>query len=459
MTWEAVILFVGYSERMRRKHHILRHLVRGILPETLTVLLLLILTRCNNNPYPAGETAQSIIYSAISDDPKTLDPSIGYDVASGSIIDNIYPSYMQYNYLKRDPFVVELSLGAEEWTFRIKKGLHFQDDPCFPDGKGREILAADFLYTFRRLADPAVPCPIIQYFDDKVLGMAAYKAHNAALLKQQQPSDYTFPIRGLETDPDPYTFHITLSQPYPQLRYLMAMHFTTPLAHEAVERYGKDLARHPVGSGAFVLAEYTPKGHIVLVKNPNYRADYYPTEGAPGDRDAGLLEAAGQRLSQENFQQVMGQAGQPSTGQPSPAMAQRGIRLHHEIGPDIYYFAFNMDDPTFGGLSEPNRKLRQAISLALDSQALIDLLHQGLGQRAESLLPPGLFGYDPHFHNPYRQYDPSLARAKQLLAEAGYPQGIDPKTGQRLTLFWDNARGPGGIPCSRIGWIQGSSSL
>src|SRR5262249_20971832 len=159
---------------MRREHYILKLLVREIFPGMLTVLLLLTLTGCNNNPYPAGETAQSIIYSAISDDPKTLDPSIGYDVASSNIIDNIYPSYMQYNYLKRDPFVVELSLGAaepkrervdvtitedgqtitkqgERWTFRIKEGLHFQDDPCFPDGKGREILAADFLYTFRRL--------------------------------------------------------------------------------------------------------------------------------------------------------------------------------------------------------------------------------------------------------------------------------------------------------------------
>src|SRR4030095_5405202 len=111
-------------------------------------------------------------------------------------------------------------------------------------------------------------------------------------LKQHQPSDYTFPIPGLETDPDPYTFHITLSQPYPQLRYLMAMHFTTPLAHEAVARYGKDLARHPVGSGAFVLAEYTPKGRIVLVKNPNFRPDYYPSEGAPGDREAGGVGGA-----------------------------------------------------------------------------------------------------------------------------------------------------------------------
>src|SRR5215470_3903088 len=222
---EHAIDFVGHSERMRREHHIRQSLVGGILPGTLIALLLLPMTGCNNNPYPAGETAQSIIYSAIADDPKTLDPSIGYDVVFGSIIDNIYPSYLQYNYLKRDPFVVELSLGAEEpkrervdvtitedgktitkqgerWTFRIKKGLHFQDDPCFPDGKGREILAADFLYTFRRLADPAVPCPIIQYFDDKVLGMAAYRAHNAALLKQQKPSDYTFPIRGLEMDPD-----------------------------------------------------------------------------------------------------------------------------------------------------------------------------------------------------------------------------------------------------------------
>ena len=165
---DITIFFVGHRERMRRKHHILKPLVRGILPANFTALLLLTLIGCNNNPYPAGETAQSIIYSAISDDPKTLDPSIGYDVASGvSSIIFILP-ICNTTILSVTRSWSRLSLGAEEpqrervavtitedgkttttqgerWTFRIKKGLHFQDDPCFPGGKGREILAADFL--------------------------------------------------------------------------------------------------------------------------------------------------------------------------------------------------------------------------------------------------------------------------------------------------------------------------
>src|SRR6516164_3790633 len=104
---------------------------------------------------------------------------------------------------------------ASAGRFVSKRVCIFRMTPAFPAAKGVKSSRRTF-YTFRRLADPAVPCPIIQYFDNKVLGMVEYEAHNAALLKQQQPSDYTFPIRGLETDPDPYTFHITLSQPYPQ---------------------------------------------------------------------------------------------------------------------------------------------------------------------------------------------------------------------------------------------------
>lgn len=455
------------------------------LPALLAVGLFL-LSGCSNNPYPPGESAGSVLYTALADDPKTLDPATSYDAGDALVVDLIYPSYFRYHYLKRDPFVMELNLGAEQpkrepyayttqekgqtvqkhgeaWTFRIKPGLHFQDDPCFPGGKGREITAADFLYTFRRMADPAVSFPLLDAIQDKIIGMADYVDYSAKRSKQGQGMDYRKPVAGLQLDPkDPYTFHILLNQPYPQLRFLMAMHFTTPMPHEAVEKYGPELARHCVGCGPYVMTEYAPKRRIVLDVNPNRPAEYYPTQGAPGDAEAGLLRDAGKQLplanrivfsiiregvtawnlflqgyldtaavTQTNFQQVMSRAGQLS-----PEMERKGIKLHRVVATDIFYFGFNMEDSTFGGYTPQRRKLRQALSLAVDSQAYIDLFSQGLGQSAQFLIPPGLFGYEASYQNPYRQYN--LAHAKQLLAEAGYPGGIDRKTGDRLTLYFDN---------------------
>ena len=463
---------------------------------------------CGNNPYPAGEAGSATIHRVLADDPKTLDPSIAYDVPSANVIDVIYPTYFQYHYLHRDPFVLDLALGAEEpkrekwpvttivkgkptksigerWTFKIKPGLHFQDDPCFAGGKGREIVASDFLHSFRRMSSPAVACPIYPFFGDKILGLEEWRKANAGrmaaakLASPQGPkprADYSLPIEGLQTDPaDPYTFRIVLNQPYPQLRYLMAMHFTSPLAHEAIDKYGNEnltpgvddsakLSMHPVGCGAFKVTEYIKKSRIILTANPNYREETYPTEGEAGDREAGMLVDAGRRLplasavqfsimresitsfnqflqgyedlasvSQQNYQQVMAQPGQLS-----PEMTRRGYGLHRDKGVDVSYFCFNMNDPTFGGTSEKNRKLRQAISLSIDSQEMIDLLDQGLGVPAQYMVAPGLFSYDPEYKNPYRQFDPNLGKAKKLLAEAGYPGGIDPKTGKRLTLVWDN---------------------
>lgn len=471
-------------------------------------LLAPVLAGCSNNPYPKGETATATVYRVLTEDPKTLDPSIAYDVASANVIDTVYPSYLQYHYLKRDPFELELGLGAvepkrekwpvkvtekgktvtktgERWTFTIKKGLHFQNDPCFPGGAGREIVADDFIFGFKRLSAPNVACPIFPFFGDKILGLLEWRKQNGDRIKAAKKSDpngpkprvdYSTAIEGLQVDPaDPYTFRIVLNQPYPQLRYLMAMHFTTPMAHEAVEKYGDEnlgkdapdyakLSVHPVGCGAFQVTEYVKKSRILLQANPNYREEYYPAEGAKGDSGTAILADAGKRLplaktvqfniiresitsfneflqgyedlagvTQQNFQQVMTQPGHLS-----PEMASHGLGLHRDKGVDVSYFSFNMDDPTFGGKSEKNRKLRQAISLAMDSNEIIDLLHQGLGVPAQFMVAPGLFGYDPEYKNPYRQFDPSLTKAKQLLAEAGYPSGVDPHTGKPLTVVWDN---------------------
>lgn len=459
------------------------------LPITFLLLpfALLLVAGCSNNPYPAEAARRPILYTSLSDDPKTLDPSVSYMVTEGQILSVIYNSYFQYDYLKQNPLTLELGIGAvmptrraapawvmeggkkvpktgELWRFRLKPGLHFQNDPCFPGGKGREIVAADIIYSFKRMADPKVPCPVLAFFIDKVVGLQEYNDYQRARGKNGLPADYRYPVDGLQLDPsDRYAFRILLNQPYPQLRYLMAMNFTAPIPREAVKKYGPEFRRHPVGCGPFVLAEWSPKQRLVLMRNPNFRPEYYPSEGDPGDRKAGLLVDAGKRLPlidgivytiikedvtgwnlflqgymdawgvpQESFTQVVSRQGTLT-----PQMKARGIELDRTRDPNIEYLAFNMNDPTVGGCTPRQRELRQAISMAIDTQSELDLFNSGLGTPAQFLIPPGLFGYEKSFRNPYRRFD--VTGAKRLLAEAGYPNGIDPKTGNRLTITYDNA--------------------
>jgi ABC-type transport system substrate-binding protein len=462
-----------------------RSLIRAALFSLLTLALLLA-SGCSNNPYPPEDARRNILYRALIDDPKRLDPSVSYTVDEGEVLSLICNSYFQYHYLKQSPLTLELGIGAVVptqhpspawvmeggkrvartgvlWSFRLKPGLLFQDDPCFPGGRGREVVAADVIYSFKRMADPKVPCPVLPYFLDKVVGLQEYNDYQRQRAKKGLPADYSYPVEGLQLDPaDKYTFRILLNQPYPQLRYLMAMYFTAPIPREAIHYYGADFRRHPVGCGPFVLAEWTPKLRLVLKRNPNFRTEYYPSAGDSGDRKAGLLADAGKRLPladgivytilkegvtgwnlflegymdawsvpKESFRQVVSRQGTLT-----PQMAANGIRMDRSRDPNVYFYAFNMKDPTVGGYTPEKRKLRQAISMAMDVRTYIDLFHSGLGQPAQFVIPPGIFGFDKAYRNPYRQFN--LARARQLLAEAGYPNGIDAKTGERLSISYDN---------------------
>ena len=106
--------------------------------------------------------------------------------------------------------------------------------------------------------------------------------------------------------------------------------------------------------------------------------------------------------------------------------------------PTIFYVGFNMEDPVLGApAGERGRKLRQAMSLAIDAKQYLELFLNGRGVPAQTPLPPGIFGYDASYKNPFRQYD--VARARQILAEAGYKNGIDPATNTRLKLSFDTS--------------------
>ena len=473
---------------------------------------------CTNAPYPADVRDSSIRFATIAGDPTSLDPSVAYDVDSESILANIDDTFLQYHYLKRSPVELIPSMGArmpertsytftemtpemnakgdpvrgadgrpglhpvvrhgEIWTFTLKRGLYYADNPCFRGGKGREVTAADFVYSLKRMADPSVNCPILSYMAPHVLGLQAFFDSEEARMEAAKTKEkhggkpyvcnMDTPVAGLQVDPaDPYTFRIILRDAYPELKYLMAMTLTAPIPREAVAYYnGGDhgqFRQHPVGAGSYYLAEWSERERLVLKRNPSYRSEVYPSDGMPGDVEKGLLEDAGKPLPLNDeiiysiiketipgwnlfLQGYLDSFGVPkeafnkvvtTRGDLSPDMKARGIHMETATDMDVFYLAFNMDDSLVGGYTPARRKLRQALSLAIDSPEIIDIIMNGRGIPAQSVVPPGLFGYDPSYKNPYMQTN--LDKAKRLLAEAGYPGGIDPATQQPLVINFDTA--------------------
>jgi len=455
---------------------------------------------CTNNPYPDADDKLKILYKSYVEAPRTLDPAVAYTTNAHAITGEVYDTLLEYHYLKRPyelipalaaalPQIKTLKDGWTSYRFVLRQGLFYQDDPCFElDGPGRqtrEVVMEDVAFELMRLADPAVNSPVVEPMSN-IQGFAAFSQR----LAEKRESDPAFadrpvreqyaevgPMEGVRVE-DRYTLVLNVDSDYPQILYWFAMPFTAPVPWEAVEYYdGEDgrpsFADHPVGAGPYMLTEYEKQSRFVLEANPNwYGAQHpewkapaatYPTEGEPGDLEAGRLnpDVAGQPLPfirriefsrekesipyfnkfmqgyydaagviKESFDEVIHE------GRLSDEMVEMGISLEKSVQPSVFYIGFNMDDPTVGKDSGARgRKLRQAMSLVVDTEEYTRLFSNGRGIPAQSPLPPGLFGYDPDYVNPYREVD--LERARELLREAGYPDGIDPETGKPLELTFD----------------------
>jgi ABC-type transport system substrate-binding protein len=379
---------------------------------------------------------------------KGLDPIYAEDAYSSLQVLQSYETLIQYHYLKRPYTLIpglaeampEVSPDGLNYTFHLKKGVLFQDDPCFKatHGKGRELTADDVVYSLKRLADPKLASSGWWILDGKIVGLNAWRESSA----KSSTSDYSQGIEGLKAS-DRYTVQLKLTQRSSQFLYLLAMQFASIVPREAVEHYGKEFISHPVGTGPFRLVEYNPNSRIVWDKNPTFRKELYPSEGAPGDKELGLLDDAGKQLPLADHMVVQvfvekqpmwlnflsgkldltsipkdsfGNAITPSK-ELSPELKEKGMRLSKEPAIDVTYATFNMKDPLLG----KNKLLRQAISLAYDEATFIELFYNGRAIPAQGPIPPGLAGYDPNFKNPYRQFN--LTKAKALLEKAGYPGG------------------------------------
>jgi ABC-type transport system substrate-binding protein len=371
----------------------------------------------------------------------------------------------------------------------------------FPETGTRELVADDYVYQIKRLAHSRNHSPIYRLLKDNLLGFGELSEQIDAEEKrlQQETGEETpwvdlrrFDFEGAVVL-DRYSFRIRLKQNYPQFRYWLAMNFFAPIPWEAdrfyhlpgLEESNITLHWYPVGTGPYYLAENNPNLRMVLRRNPNFGGESYPSEGEPGDAEAGLLEDAGKALpfidtavysldkesiprwnkflqgyydisgiGSDSFDQAV-QIGAAGQAELTDMMREKQIRLQTSVSTSIFYFGFNMLDAVVGGDSERARYLRQAISIALDYEEYISIFANGRGRIAHGPLPMGIYGYrdpgtDPLGHNPvvYSRQGGDVARrgideAKALLGKAGYPDGIDPETGKSLILYYDvTATGP-----------------
>ena len=506
-----------------------------------------------NNPYPASQAGANMLYSAFTERPKHLDPVQSYSANEYTFIAQIYQPPLQYHYLKRPyelvPFgAVEVprptlfdaqghglpedaeakDVAMSEYLIRIRPGILYQPHPALAvDEKGaylyhdleradleeihalgdfehrgtRELIAADYVHQIKRLAHPGLHSPIFGLMSEYIVGLKELAAELAKANRALPPNGFLdltrFTLEGAHAI-DRYTFVIRVRGKYPQFVYWLAMPFFSPVPPEADRFYAQPgmaeknitLDWYPIGTGPYMLTVNNPNRQMVLERNPNYRSEVYPSEGEPGDAEAGLLRDAGKPLpfidkvvfslekepipywnkflqgyydasgiSSDTFDQAVQFTGQGDVTL-SEEMRSRGIALQTSVATSVFYLGFNMLDPVVGGYTERARKLRQAISIAIDQEEYISIFQNGRGVPAHGPLPPGIFGYregekgiNRHAYDwvdgaPRRK---PIEYARKLLAEAGYPNGRDAKTGEPLLVNLDTtATGIGSK--SRLDW-------
>jgi oligopeptide transport system substrate-binding protein len=495
-----------------------------------------------NNPNPPPEEGLSTYYSMISRvPPKHLDPAVSYATDESLFLDQIYQPPLGYHFLKRPYELIPLTLvdmpavefldrqlnpvaaGSEEiaytrYTLTLRDDVRYQPHPAFalneqgaplylfdtaeesadfasvadfPQTDSRPVTAEDYLYGIKRLADPRNKSPMMNLMAQYIVGLRKF-THDLGEMDRPEWLDLrTISMSGLEVI-DERSFSITIHDQYPQFVYWLAMHFFSPIPAEADRFYhnpgfkerNMTLDWWPVGSGAFMMVKNDPNSEIVLERNPNFAADYYPSEGAPGDAEAGYLDDAGKRLPfidrahfrlekevlplwtkflqgyydrsgevHSNTSRFFDQAFVvgPDGMELSEEMSGHNLSTSQDVKPSLYYWGYNMRDPVVGGYTPKARKLRQALSIAYDMEEYAAIFYKGNAVPAQSPIPPGIpgalkgeAGINPYLYDwvDGKAQRKSIEYAKQLMAEAGYPDGRNVETGEPLRIAIDVQSAP-----------------
>lgn len=417
---------------------------------------------------------------------------------------------------KTEPEVVKFT----DYLIEIKPGIHYQPHPALAKTKGyiyhaltaddlagistindfnkqgtRELVAEDYVYQIKRLVHSKIHSPIAELMKQYIVGLdeLSHEVKDKNWLEFRAQN-----LSGVEVI-DKYHFRIRIFGKYPQFIFWLSMPFFSPMPWEADVFYGQpglvkkniSLDWFPVGTGPYMLLENNPNRQMVLSKNPHFHLERYPNSGESQDLGLGLLEDADKPLpfidkviyvleketipywnkflqgyydasgvASDSFDQAIQFTGDGKAAL-TAELKEKEIQLQTAVTTSISYLGFNMIDSVVGGKSDKARKLRQAISIAIDYEEYISIFMNGRGLPAQGLLPPGIFGFEEGLIglNPY-VYDwdngyqrKSIDIAQHLMDEAGFNSGIDPSTKEPLVLYLDTAAS-GPDDRARLNWYR-----
>jgi len=372
------------------------------------------------------------------------------DIYSRTITAHIFEGLYQYDHLARPVKIKPLTAAGmpqvspdfKTWTVKVQPGIFFADDEAFK-GQRRELTAADYVYTFKRYADPVNKSPNWGVLEET--GFIGLNALRKRALESRKPFDYDREIEGVRAL-DRYTVQFKTELPRPTLiETLASSELFGAVAREVVERYVEQIPGHPVGTGPYRLAQWRRSSLIVLERNPGYRDLRYHGEPRSDDAEGQALLAKfkDRRLPMIDRVEVsIIEESQPRwlsflngqidvaavppefvnlampNGKVAPNLAKKGIRGFRRVQPDSAYTYFNMEHPVLGGYSDDKVALRRAIALAIDVDREIRVVRRGQAIPAQSPLVPHTTGYDPAFKSEMSEY--STAKSRALLDLYGY---------------------------------------
>ena len=382
------------------------------------LLFIFIITSCNSNP---GNTTKKVFHLNISTGYlESMDPAFAKD------LNMMWIDHMVYNTLvETDELLQTVPSLAKSWdvnpdgltyTFHLRNDVFFQDDPLFPNGKGRKFTAADVVYSFRRIINPRTASPGAWIFNGHIADTNPFIAVNDT------------------------TLQLNLKTPFRPMPEILSMAYCNIVPHEVADHWGKDFRSHPCGTGPFMLKYWDEGNALGLLRNPHYWER--DSSGKPLPYlDAVQVSFIDSKASEFLlFMQGKVDFVNGVDGSSKDLILSKDGTLKKEFAHKFHmykstylnteYIGFLTDttNPMMQGQPTCDPLIRRAINYAIDRQKIVTYFKNGIGIPAtQGFIPAGMPGYDSAAQYGYN-YNP--AKALQLLAQAGHPngQGLKPIT-------------------------------